>query len=352
MDYAALLDAAFRARDEGTASSVRVTALPGDASSRRYYRLEWGPGTSCIWMALADDPLKSDEVVDGDRPTTLPFLEVGDYLRRGGIPVPRVLHVDLDRRAILLEDLGDVTLERALQQGSDKQGLYGQAVDLLADLHAWASRSPDPSCIAFRRRFGPGLLAWEVDHFETWLLREWAGMTPTPAEARVLEEFRRDLVARLVGLPQGFVHRDYQSRNLMVAEGRLRLIDFQDALQGPWVYDLVALLRDSYVSFTPEETRAIRRAYLEARRDRGLHAPGEEEAEEAFHLQALQRKLKDAGRFVYIDRVRGNPKFLPNIPRSLAYVREALDHLPRYRAFRELLEDRLGPRGVFPGDGR
>jgi len=352
MDHAGLLKDAIRIRDGGEASGVKVTPLPGDASSRRYYRIEWGAGESCIWMALAEDPLKSDEVVDGDRPTTLPFLEVGAWMRRGGIPVPEVLHVDLEQRAILLEDLGDVTLERALQQGLPKADLYHSAVGLLADLHAWAARSPDPSCIAFRRRFGPGLLTWEVEHFETWLLREWAGVQPTAAEARVLEEFRRDLVARLVGLPQGFVHRDYQSRNLMLASGRLRLIDFQDALQGPWVYDLVALLRDSYVAFTPEEARAVRRAYLEARRDRGLPVTGEDEAEEAFHLQALQRKLKDAGRFVYIDRVRGNPKFLSNIPRSLAYVREALDHLPRYRAFRELLEDRLGPLGAFERSGR
>ncbi|HOU53880.1 MAG TPA: phosphotransferase [Myxococcota bacterium] len=350
MNHAALLDTAFHVRDGGVDPEVRVTALPGDASSRRYYRIAWGPGSTCIWMALGEDPLKSDEVVDGDRPATLPFLEVGDYLRRGGLPVPEVLHVDLDRRAILLEDLGDVTLERALQQGSEKAVLYDRAVDLLADLHAWAFRAPDPACIAFRRRFGPGLLSWEVDHFETWLLREWAGVAPNPTEVRVLEDFRRDLVGRLVGLPQGFVHRDYQSRNLMVTADRLRLIDFQDALQGAWVYDLVALLRDSYVPFTPEEAGIIRRRYLDARRDRGLPTPGEEEAEEAFHLQALQRKLKDAGRFVYIDRVRGNPRFLPNIPRSLAYVREALDHLPQYRDFRALLEDRLGPLQVFGGE--
>lgn len=352
MDHAALLDAALKVRDRGAHGEVSVTPLPGDASSRRYYRIAWGSGSTCIWMALADDPLKSDEVVDGDRPTTMPFLEVGAYLRRGGVPVPEVLHVDLDRRAILLEDLGDRTLERDLQQGGDKGSLYRRAVDLLADMHAWAARAPDPACIAFRRRFGSGLLTWEVEHFETWLLREWAGVQPSPVEARVLEDFRRDLVGRLVGLPQGFVHRDYQSRNLMVTSEGLRLIDFQDALQGPWVYDLVALLRDSYVPFTPEEASTIRRCYLDARRDRGLPTPGEEEAEEAFHLQALQRKLKDAGRFVYIDRVRGNPKFLPNIPRSLAYVREALDHLPQYRDFRTLLEDRLGPLQVFGGEGR
>lgn len=349
MDYAALLDTAFLVRDGGDASRVQVEALPGDASSRRYYRIAWDPGHTCIWMALADDPLKSDEVVDGDRPTNLPFLEVGDYLRRGGIPVPEVLHVDLARRSILLEDLGDQTLERALAHGGDKNRLYTQAVELLADLHAWATRSPEPACIAFRRRFGPGLLTWEIEHFETWLLRNWANARLSPAEEQVLEQFRRDLVDRLVGLPQGFVHRDYQSRNLMVQEGRLRLIDFQDALQGPWVYDLVALLRDSYVPFTAEEVRGIQRRYLEARRERGLPTPSEEETEEAFHLQALQRKLKDAGRFVYIDRVKGNPKFLANIPRSLAYVREALDHLLMYQDLRRVLEDHLGPLGVWPG---
>jgi hypothetical protein len=114
-------------------------------------------------------------------------------------------------------------------------------------------------------------------------------------------------MASAVASPRGsrwkrhFVHRDYQSRNLMVrASGAICWIDFQDALLGPRVYDLVALLNDSYQEFD--------RAFVEARLDEFAAAAGLGKDERAllgreFDYVTVQRKLKDAGRFVFIDRV-------------------------------------------------
>jgi aminoglycoside/choline kinase family phosphotransferase len=101
------------------------------------------------------------------------------------------------------------------------------------------------------------------------------------------------------------------------------VIDFQDALLGPRQYDLVALLRDSYVELEPAFVEAMLRRYLDR-----LAAEGGPRLEygpfrEVFDLLTIQRKLKDAGRFVFIDRVKGNPGFLVSIPASLRYVREA-----------------------------
>jgi aminoglycoside/choline kinase family phosphotransferase len=332
-----LLDAALAGTQGHAVDGIVVAALAADASTRTYYRVTLRDGETAILMCTGADPLKSDEVVDGERPARMPFLDVSSYLSAGGLPVPDVLATDLTRNAVLLEDLGDTTLERALAAGSEKATLYQKAVEVMADMQAWAARHPDPECIAFRRGFGEGLLRWELGHFDEWLLQGWAGASPTPAERAELDACYDRVTAALVGLPQGFVHRDFQSRNLMVQGDRLRLIDFQDALQGPYLYDLVALLRDSYVAFTPAEVAATARAFLAARETRGLWTPSVGELMRGFHLQALQRKLKDAGRFVYIDRVRGNPKFLPNIPRSLAYAREALEQLDGMDRVREIL---------------
>lgn len=311
--------------------------LAADASNRTYWRAFLPDGSTLVVMQLADDPLKSEEVVDGERPNTLPFLDVQSYLAKGGIPVPVIYHYDLEAGVVLLEDLGDITIERALASGSDKRSLYIQAVRLLASMHAYTDKHPDKSCIAFRRRFGEGLLRWELEHFYEWCLVEWTGQTPTQGERAVLNTFFEQLVQRLVNLPQGFVHRDYQSRNLMIKDRKLRVIDFQDALIGPYIYDLVALLRDSYVSFTPEEVELIAEEYRASRESYGLWTPSRDELLSAFQLQALQRKLKDAGRFVYIDRVKKNPKFLPNIPQSLRYAREAIDKFPEFAAARDVL---------------
>jgi aminoglycoside/choline kinase family phosphotransferase len=325
----------------GGGPAASFAKLAADASNRTYWRAFMPDGSTAVVMQLADDPLKSEEVVDGERPRTLPFLEVAAYLAAGGVPVPAILHPDLAAGVVILEDLGDVTVERALASGADKRGLYLEAARLLAAIQAYTERHRDDGCIAFRRRFGDGLLRWEFEHFYEWGLVEWTGRTPAPSERATLDAFFAEVVRRLTALPYGFVHRDYQSRNLMVKDGRLRLIDFQDALLGPYLYDLVALLRDSYVAFTPDEVRAVAAEYRAARLGHGLWAPSQEELLDAFHLQALQRKLKDSGRFVYIDRVKKNPKFLPNIPRSLGYAREAIDRFPEFAAAREVLASYL-----------
>lgn len=332
-----LLDAALSCLEGQVLGGVSVVALAADASTRSYYRVTTPDAVTAILMRTGADPLKSDEVVDGERPARMPFLDVAAYLEAGGLPVPRVLGTDLSRNAVLLEDLGDSTLERALAAGADKVALYRKAIVVMADMQAWAAGHPDPDCIAFRREFGEKLLRWELAHFDEWLLMAWAGARPTSAERGELDAFYDRITAALAALPQGFVHRDFQSRNLMVQGDRLRLIDFQDALLGPYLYDLVALLRDSYVAFTPAEVEAIAREFLAARVARGLWTPSFDDLMLGFNLQALQRKLKDAGRFVYIDRVRGNPKFLPNIPRSLAYAREALERLDGMHRVQEIL---------------
>jgi hypothetical protein len=114
--------------------------------------------------------------------------------------------------------------------------------------------------------------------------------------------------------------------------GAQAVIDFQDALQGPRQYDLVALLRDSYIVLEPAEVTALVERYCA--RMGVADAAG---FRRTFDLLTVQRKLKDAGRFEFIARVKGNPGFLPHVPASLQYVREALARLPELSDFAELL---------------
>ncbi|HVI75684.1 MAG TPA: phosphotransferase, partial [Anaeromyxobacteraceae bacterium] len=173
------------------------------------------------------------------------------------------------------------------------------------------------------------LYRWELDHFREWLLEAWKGARLSPSERELVDrEFER-IAATLEAEPKGFTHRDYQSRNLMVLPGGAQaVIDFQDALLGPRQYDLVALLRDSYVELEPGLVEAMLRRYLDR-----FHEAGGPRFEYApfravFDLLTVQRKLKDAGRFVFIDRVKKNPGFLVSIPASLRYVKEAFARRP------------------------
>src|SRR5438045_2887414 len=225
----------------------------------------------------------------------------------------------------------------ALRSG-DRTRIYQNAIDQLARLRAHAERNPDQGCVAFSRAFDYDLYQWEFEHFiEYGLLGR--GAKPSEAELTTLRTHFNAISKELAAAPRSFTHRDYQSRNIMVLpKGEQVVIDFQDALQGPRQYDLVALLRDSYVELDRPLIDAMLKRYLKAFEKEGGAQLDAGEFAAFFDLLTVQRKLKDAGRFVFIDRVKKNPSFLVHIPSSLHYVRDALKRRPELREVRGILE--------------
>jgi len=321
--------------DVGGAS---VRRLAGHASARSYWRVGTPPSSHVVMVMPPD--AKPEEVTKGGAPAVDPFVDVQRYLRGLGVRVPEIVafHQDDPRGGLMvLEDLGDDMLEGRLLAGDDRRALYETAIDQLARLRAAAERSPGGS-IAFTRSFDHDLYRWELDHFREWLLEAWKGARLTPAEREVVDRECDRIAHALAAEPKGFTHRDYQSRNLMVLPGGAQaVIDFQDALLGPRQYDLVALLRDSYVELPPEFVEAMLRRYLDQFAAAGGPRLEYGPFRELFDLLTVQRKLKDAGRFVFIDRVKKNPGFLVSIPASLRYVREAFARRPDLAELQRIL---------------
>jgi aminoglycoside/choline kinase family phosphotransferase len=330
---AALRDQVARATGRPQEGAL-VQKLKGDASNRSYHRVGAWPD-SVVVMVMPGHAKASEEAAGPELPSELPFVDVQRYLSKLGVRVPAILRYDEPAGMMVLEDLGDVTLEKALA-ATPAETLYGSAVDLLANLRTAAERRPDAQSIAFRRAFDEELYLWELHHFREWGLEAWSGKVPTPSETVVLEEAFRNVAQRLAAAPRGFTHRDYQSRNLMVKDGEVVVIDFQDALQGPRAYDLVALLRDSYVGLDEGLVDAMLHRYRRAVAQATGQTPDAADFRHFFDLLTLQRKLKDAARFEFIHRVKHNPSFLPHIPQSLAYVRTAFQRLPQDAAVQAL----------------
>ena len=190
------------------------------------------------------------------------------------------------------------------------------------------ARLPEGSVVA-TRAFDEDLLRWEIDHFREWGL-DARGKALSAEDRATFDAIGDRLARQIAGWRRGFVHRDYQSRNLMVrGQGALAWIDFQDALMGPRVYDLVALLNDSYQEFD--------RAFVDARLDEfaeraGLGAAEREQLGVEFDRVTVQRKLKDAGRFVFIDKVKSNASFLKFVGPTVRKVSQALAHLAPHDA--------------------
>jgi aminoglycoside/choline kinase family phosphotransferase len=308
-----------------SAVNPRVMPLTPDASDRRYFRVLL-PGSPSIVLSLYSSPFDV---------TKLPFVNVATLMAKMPVPIPEVLgHAD-DLGVLALQDLGDVTLQAHLGAATPAEhaALYRQAVALIATLQKRGEHLASADYLPYGISFDIEKLTWELDFFTKHFLEAYRGVTLTDSERTMLRGEFAVIVGELAAEPRVLCHRDYHSRNLMLHEGQLFIIDFQDARMGPDTYDLVSLLRDSYVDL-PEETVSELIAYFLALKG----VTGEDpDFRRRFDVMALQRNLKALGTFGYQTTARRNPVYIQYIPRTLRYVRDNLDDQPRFERLRDLL---------------
>jgi aminoglycoside/choline kinase family phosphotransferase len=319
--------AAYLDREGLTSRVISMMHLHGDASNRSYIRITQTNSQSVV-LAVYPEPFATD---------TLPQIAVGNVFDRLGIPVPRVLGQAGDLGILTLEDLGDQTLE-AWMIGSNRDGalLYREAVELIVRLQTGGARLRDQRTLPFTAAFDTAKFAWELAFFTSEFLEAYRHATLAPAVAETLRREFAIVAQELAAEPRVLCHRDYHSRNLMVRRDRLVVIDFQDARMGPITYDLVSLLRDSYVDLTPALIAAMTTCFLEA-----VPARDTTDFQRRFDLMSVQRHLKALGTFGHQIAVAGRPWFAAYIPRTLDYLRGTLHAYPRFTRLLELLTPHL-----------
>lgn len=292
--------------------------LTGDASDRRYFRVLPREGDSFV-LAVYSTPFD---------PATLPFVNVAELFAAVPVPVPRILGCTGDLGVVALEDLGDVTLQAHLGAGPAKThaALYRQAAAYIEALQRRGEELADARFLPYSISFDVAKLTWELEFFVKHFLAAYRGVTFSAAERDALGEEFAAIVSELAAEPRVLCHRDYHSRNLMLTGGRLCIIDFQDARMGPDTYDLVSLLRDSYVDI-PGETLDELIAYFLALKGR---AGDDAEFRRRFDLMAVQRNLKALGTFGYQTTARANPVYIQYMARTLRYTRGNLHKYPRF----------------------
>ncbi len=328
-----LLDRVFPGRHV----DFRVRPLQGDASDRRYYRLELAPevgGVGSVMLMRLAQPYPAGE---------LPFVNVQRYLSLKRIPVPAIFWDDAAHGFVLLEDLGEVTLESALQEASHEQigCWYRQALDMLLTLQHPQSVAPRRSCVAFRLAFDVEKLMWELDFFLTYMLKQLCAAPLKARDEAVLRGLFWKIAALLARQPRLLTHRDYHSRNLMLHQDRLRVIDFQDARLGPCQYDLASLLYDSYVLLPADLRQELLTYYLDQKAALDGYALDREAFLRVFDYMCLQRNMKALGTFAFQTVVKRTHRYIEAIPPTLGYIQEKLARHPELRQLRELLENYL-----------
>jgi aminoglycoside/choline kinase family phosphotransferase len=308
---------------------LRLAPASADASFRRYFRAWLADGATRVVM---DAPPDKEDVA--------PFLKVAALLEGCGVHVPRVHAAESARGLVLLEDLGSDPYLSRLRAGDDADLLYRDALDALLRIQVQgreAARALPP--------YDRATLTREMALMPQWFCERHLQLTLDDADRAVLADSFEFLTLGALAQPLVLVHRDYHSRNLMyLPSGNPGVIDFQDALAGAVGYDLVSLLKDCYIDWPRarvEQWVSGYRARLGA--DHALAGSSEREFLRWFDLIGLQRHIKVLGIFARLWYRDGKSGYLPDLPRTLAYLLDGARRFPELRTLEQWLQRRVVP---------
>ena len=293
------------------ASWEAAAAIDEGGSDRRFYRLAAGNRTA----VLLSQPGGAREIDS--------YLEIARLLSRFHAGAPEIYASDGTRGLILMEDLGDLHLEDALKtaSGEEAAAYYAAALDILVLLETSVTEALAREGLLQDRIFDEKTLLGETEYF----MREFIEGFCTVPVAETWEEERRFLAAALAREPLVFMHRDFQCRNIMVKDGRLRIVDFQTAHRGPGLYDTASLLKDPYHPIPAHERHALLEEFHAKLQARGARR-GEtfDEFHRMFTLAGIQRNLQALAAFVKLGIKRGKPRFLASIPDGINLLEEGI----------------------------
>ncbi|MFQ5450813.1 MAG: aminoglycoside phosphotransferase family protein [Nitrospinaceae bacterium] len=317
---------------------VVCDSLAGDASDRSYFRVSFK-------KAPAEEDHASVIVMQLKEPTgasETDFTRILNFLRGLDLPVPELYYYDSVKGLLFLEDCGRATLEdRVRGHPGETRTYYRKAVELLARLHGRATQNAAPDCPAFHRRFDVDKLMWELDFMLTHYVGGLNGCLPNADATGEIRRHFQSLCETLAAQEPCFTHRDYHSRNLIVQNGRLRILDFQDARMGPCQYDLVSLLKDSYVRLENDFRREMIDLFIDLKERQVDRRVDRQEFYRIFDWMSVQRNLKAVGTFAYQSVVNGNDRYLEYIPPTLDYVRQTLEDRSELASLGDILKKYL-----------
>jgi len=330
--------AAIRAfLDESGLSAAKRQRMQGDASTRIFERLTLDNQT----MILMNAPRQPDgpPVRDGKPYSAIahlaedvvPYVALSRGLRDRNLSAPEILHADLPRGLIVMEDLGEVRVVEG-DPPAPIEARYEVAVDVLISLH----RRRLPDTISIAPQLDHRLPRYDLDAFliEAELLLDWylpsVDAPPTDETRQEFVALWRDALVPALAAPPTWVLRDYHSPNLLwLADrddvARIGVLDFQDALMGPAAYDVASLLQDARVDVPEDMEMALLGRYVRARRsdDPRFDVAG---FTQLYATLAAQRATKILGIFARLHRRDRKPQYLRHMPRIWTYLQRALAH--------------------------
>jgi aminoglycoside/choline kinase family phosphotransferase len=296
--------------------------VSGDASFRRYFRfIENGQSYIAV-----DAPPKSED--------SRKFLSVAEAYQQHGIPVPIIHAIDHDLGFYCLQDFGDKLFADALEP----ENCHLRYRDALS--HLPAIQRCTNTALGTLPKFDDTLITIEFELFTHWLLEVHLDLQLSEAERTMIQQTMDYLRVAFFAQPQVGVHRDYHSRNLMLlADNKMGIIDFQDAVIGPVTYDAASLLRDCY------QTWPSALVYIWLKEWHAEYYPQHSwpEFRRWFDLTGMQRHIKASGIFARLCHRDGKEGYLQDIPRTLQYLCDVGSQYKQCQQFAEFVQNKVKP---------
>ncbi len=301
-------------------AKVSLKPLCHGGSVRKYYRIANG-SHSIIVMDSSSLPEDFDS-----------FISLADKLESSKVPIPKIHAVLPEKKIALMEDLGDVSLYSLTQNCESKEEVVPHYEEVIGHLLRM-QRSEELSTV--KREFDFCGLRWETEYFYLQFILRYCGME-VDKEERLFAEFDA-LATTLAKLPRVFMHRDFQSQNIMVGPKGVAFLDFQGGRRGIPHYDLASLLRDPYVKIPKETEKKLRELYLE--KARGVPWLDENKFITHYNLASIQRHSQALGAFAYLSLELKKIHFIPHIAPCMEYLQRELAETDEFPCFREIVAE-------------
>ncbi|MFN3696038.1 MAG: aminoglycoside phosphotransferase family protein [Pseudobdellovibrio sp.] len=310
-------------------SSFKVYQLAGDASARKYYRVIHNETT---YVLMSWEPFNEENY---------PFISVLNHFHLHNVHVPEIKKIGATNGLLLLEDLGDLTLERKFWESSQQESswdFYKKSLDEIIKIHTVATDSTHKTT-AKEIMFDVAKFSWEFNYAREHLIEGVLKLSLSELQKSELNKIFTDISEKLHKQPKVICHRDYHSRNLMIKLDQVYVIDFQDARLGPIQYDLVSLLKDSYVDINDQYADKMLKYYLNQTQFLQKQKITVDEFNEVYELQSIQRCFKACGSFASFMNMRGDKRYLKYLSPTLKRVAKSLNHFSEYKLLMDVLID-------------
>ncbi|MBN1164052.1 MAG: phosphotransferase [Candidatus Krumholzibacteriota bacterium] len=298
--------------------------MTGGGSPRSFFRLEYEKQS----LVLLIDPGGGEEFED--------YIALGNFLREHGIATPEFYRSDHKLGLLLMEDLGSLHLVEALNGLTSEEELsfYRSCLEILIRFRTTVSAVMLERGVLEDRIFDERKLLGETEYFRRYFIEEYCPVEVPP----LWNEERKEMARRLTADPAVFMHRDFQSRNILVKNGELRIIDFQSAHRGPPLYDAASLLKDPYHPLLPGTRKTLFMEIFYRLNDLGhCRDKSFDEYYQTFILTGIQRNFQALGAYAFLGLVQGKTNFLDYIPAGLNLLEEGIDELNLFPAMRTLV---------------